>query len=49
MEYCDGILCATHAELTDGIMTADTLMYYCKRTKVFGYVVVATVSPHSMM
>ena len=33
MEYCDGILCATHAELTDGIMTADTLMYYCKKDK----------------
>ena len=31
MEFCGKILCATHAELTDGIMTNDTLMYYCKK------------------
>lgn len=31
MEVYNGILCATHAELTDGIMTNDVLMYHCKR------------------
>lgn len=33
MEYCDGILCATHAELTDGIMTNAALMHACQRDK----------------
>lgn len=31
MEFQNNILCASHAELTDGIMTHDTLMYYCKK------------------
>lgn len=31
MELYNDILCATHTELTDGIMTNDVLMYYCKK------------------
>lgn len=31
MEYYNNILCISHAELTDGIMTNDVLMYYCKK------------------
>lgn len=31
MEFCDDILCISHAETTDGIMTNDVLMYYCKK------------------
>lgn len=31
MELYNDTLCATHAELTDGIMTNDVLMYYCKK------------------
>lgn len=31
MEYYDDTLCISHAELTDGIMTNDVLMYYCKK------------------
>lgn len=31
MELYNDTLCATHAELTDGIMSNDILMYYCKK------------------
>ena len=31
MELYNDTLCATHAELTDGIMSNDVLMYYCKK------------------
>lgn len=31
MEYYDNTLCISHAELTDGIMTNDVLMYHCKK------------------
>lgn len=31
MEYYKDTLCISHAELTDGIMTNDVLMYHCKK------------------
>lgn len=31
MEFYGDTLCISHAELTDGIMTNDVLMYYCKK------------------
>lgn len=31
MEFFKDTLCINHAELTDGIMTNDVLMYYCKK------------------
>ena len=31
MEVYNDTLCITHAELTDGIMSNDVLMYYCKK------------------
>ena len=34
MEYCDGILCATHAELTDGILTSANIRKLVERGKL---------------
>lgn len=34
MEYYKDTLCISHAELTDGIMTNDVLMYYCKKDEL---------------
>lgn len=33
MEIHNNTLCATHAELVNGVMTNDVLMYYCKKDK----------------